>query len=91
MDDRDTPKTTNAAVPHPPYDELRAALGNDATARADVDALQAELHSDEPDPAAVRQHAGRLRGIPVLEARIANWWDDPSTQRWVKAITDAGL
>ncbi|HEX3548953.1 MAG TPA: hypothetical protein VHT53_01170 [Candidatus Elarobacter sp.] len=79
------------AVPHPPYDELRAALGDDAQGATSVDALQAELHADEPNAAAVAQHAGVLRGIPVLEARIANWWDDPNTQRWVKAISDAGL
>ncbi len=78
-------------VPHPPYDELRAALGGDAHGTSSVDALHAELHADEPDPAAVAEHAGALRGIPVLEARIANWWDDPDTQRWVKAISDAGL
>jgi hypothetical protein len=79
-------------VPHPPYDELRAALGDEThPAGESVDALHAELHADQPDPEAVQRHAGILRGIPVLEARIANWWDDPNTQRWVKAITDAGL
>ena len=78
-------------VPHPPYEELRAALGEDPQARQSVDALKDELHADEPNAAVVREHASRLRGIPVLEARIANWWDDPNTQRWVKAITDAGL
>jgi hypothetical protein len=78
-------------VPHPPYDELRAAAGGDAHASGSVEALHEELHSGEPDPAAVEHHANLLRGIPVLEARIANWWDDPNTQRWVKAITDAGL
>ncbi|HTJ28434.1 MAG TPA: hypothetical protein VMA36_19910 [Candidatus Limnocylindria bacterium] len=78
-------------VPHPPYDELREAAGDDARAHADVDALQAQLARPAPNPEAVRAHAGRLRAIPVLEARIANWWDDPETQRWIKAITDAGL
>lgn len=78
-------------VPHPPYDELRAAVGDDPAASRRVDALHAAMHADEPDPSAVRQHAGVLRGIPVLEARIANWWDDPNTQRWVKALSDAGL
>jgi hypothetical protein len=78
-------------IPHPPYDELRAALGDDPSAHAEVDALQAQLAKPTPNPDAVREHAGRLRGIPVLEARIANWWDDPNTQRWIKAITDAGL
>ena len=79
------------ATPHPPYDEIRAAAPDDPRASQSVDALQAELHADEPDPATVERHATVLRGIPVLEARIANWWDDPDTQRWVKAITDAGL
>ena len=78
-------------VPHPPYDELRSALGERGEGAASVDALQAELHADRPDPAAVEQHASSLRAIPVLEARIANWWDDPNTQRWVLWITDAGL
>ncbi|HZO92438.1 MAG TPA: hypothetical protein VFB22_01620 [Candidatus Baltobacteraceae bacterium] len=86
MDDKGRP-----AVPHPPYDELRAALGADAQANRDVEALHAEMNAPEPDRAAVTAHANRLRGIPVLEARIANWWDSPETQRWIKAITDAGL
>lgn len=78
-------------VPHPPYEELRAAVGDQPEAAKSVDALRTELQSDQPDPAVVRQHASLLRQIPVVEARIANWWDDPDTQRWVKAITDAGL
>jgi hypothetical protein len=79
------------AVPHPPYDELRAALGDQHEASPSVDALQAELEAPKPNAQAVTVHASRLRGIPVVEARIANWWDDPATQSWVKAITDAGL
>ena len=86
MNDSGLPDT-----PHPPYDEMRTAAAADPQATQSVDALHAELHAAEPDPAAVERHATFLRGIPVLEARIANWWDDPDTQRWVKAITDAGL
>jgi hypothetical protein len=78
-------------VPHPPYDELRAALGDSHEAAPTVDALHEALTADAPDAAIVSQHATRLRGIPVIEARIANWWDDPDTQRWVKALTDAGV
>lgn len=78
-------------VPHPPYDELRTALGDDAAGTRSVEELRAELHSGQPNPAAVQHHASMLRSIPVLEARVANWWDDPATQTWVKAITDAGL
>jgi hypothetical protein len=86
MNDQNAPQ-----VPHPPYEELRAAAGDDPQVARSVDALQTELHSPEPDPAKVAQQASLLRAIPVLEARIANWWDDPQTQVWVKAITDAGL
>jgi hypothetical protein len=89
MNDKGEPG--DSAVPHPPYDELRSAAGGDPAAAQSVDALQSELHSDQPDPAKVEQHASVLRAIPVLEARIANWWDDPHTQTWVKMITDAGL
>jgi hypothetical protein len=78
-------------VPHPPYDELHAAVTNDPQAARSVEELRAQMSADKPDAAAVEQHAGLLRGIPVLEARVANWWDDPDTQRWVKAITDSGL
>jgi hypothetical protein len=39
----------------------------------------------------VTTHATRLRGVAVLEARIANWWESPETQRWIKAIADANL
>jgi hypothetical protein len=78
-------------VPHPPYDALRTAAGDDAATKQTVDALQAEMHAPKPDPAAVRRHVSALRSIPVLEARIANWWDDPDTQRWVLFLTDSGL
>jgi hypothetical protein len=80
----------SAGVPHPPYDDLRAALGTGHEATASIDALHTELHSAAPDAASITDHASRLRGVSVLEARIANWWDDPATQSWVKAITDAG-
>ena len=79
------------SVPHPPYDELRAASADDAEAQAHLDALRRELSAPAPDPSAVRAHASRLRGVAVLEARIANWWDSPETQRWIKAIADANL
>jgi hypothetical protein len=78
-------------VPHPPYDELRNAASADPEAAKSVEALHAELHAPAPNPDVVRKQASFLRGIPVLEARIANWWDDPNTQRWMLLITDQGL
>jgi hypothetical protein len=74
-----------------PYDELRHAVGDDPSAQGELDALHAHLAASEPDPARIRGHVDALRGVRDAEARIANWWDDPVTQRWIKAISDAGL
>ncbi|HTW83632.1 MAG TPA: hypothetical protein VMD91_06160 [Candidatus Sulfotelmatobacter sp.] len=79
------------AVPHPPYDELRGALGEDDDAQGAIDALQADMEAPRPDPKALHSHLSLLRALPELEARIANWWDAPETQAWVKQITDSGL
>jgi hypothetical protein len=74
-----------------PYDELHAAIGDDPDARHELDALRAHLAGESPDPALVRGHVDALRGVRDAEARIANWWDDPETQRWVMFLTDAGV
>jgi hypothetical protein len=74
-----------------PYDELRSAIGDDETARRELDALHAHLGEPHPDPARIVQHVDALRGVHDAEARVANWWDDPLTQRWIKALGDAGL
>jgi hypothetical protein len=74
-----------------PYDDLRHAAGDDASAQRELDALHQHLAATQPDPAQIRGHVDALRGVRDVEARIANWWDDPETQRWIKAITDAGL
>jgi hypothetical protein len=78
-------------VPHPPYEELREAVAGDPLAQRQLDELHSALHAESPDPGAVTTHATRLRGVAVLEARIANWWESPETQRWIKAIADANL
>jgi hypothetical protein len=74
-----------------PYDDLHAAIGDDASARASLDALRANLDHPTPDAAAVKTHVDALRHVRDVEARIANWWDDPKTQIWIKGLTDAGL
>jgi hypothetical protein len=86
MSDSERPPT-----PHPPYDELRTALGDHTEGQAALDDLQAALHDDTPRPEHVSASVQRLRTIPVLEARIANWWDSPRTQNWLKILSDAGL
>jgi hypothetical protein len=77
--------------PELPYDELKAALGDDAVGKARLDALRAHVDHATPDPAEVQTHVDALRGVRDVEARIANWWDDPKTQIWIKGLTDAGL
>jgi hypothetical protein len=86
MNDSDRP-----ATPHPPYDDYRSALGEHPQGHAAIDDLHAALHEDEPQPAHIAASVERLRTIPVLEARIANWWDSPRTQNWLKILSDAGL
>lgn len=85
MDDSGRPP-----VPHPPYDELHAAASEPA-AREHIDALRSELEAERPNPDAVAAHTDRLRGFRDLEARIATWWESPSTQSWIKALSDANL
>jgi hypothetical protein len=77
--------------PHFPYDDLQAAIGADPAAKGELDALQAHLNDPAPDPERIRAHVDTLRGIHDAEARIANWWDSPDTQRWIMTITNAGL
>jgi len=79
------------ATPMLPYDELRGAIGDDPAARNELDALHAHLNEPNPDPAQIARHVDALRGMHDAEARVANWWDDPLTQTWFKALGDAGL
>jgi len=51
-------------VPHPPYDELHAALTDDPHAAQSVEALRAQMSAEKPDAASVERQAGVLRGIP---------------------------
>jgi hypothetical protein len=77
--------------PHPAYDDIRSRLGAHAEGHAALDALHAALSRPSPRAADIATRVEQLRGIPVLEAQIANWWDSPRTQNWLKIIADAGL
>jgi hypothetical protein len=74
-----------------PRDELHAALPRGHAAHATIDRLHAELQRPAPDLQTVREHVGVLRAFPELEARIANWWDDPKTQRLIADLGQIGL
>lgn len=78
-------------IPHPPYDEFRSALGDHPEGHAALDDLHASLHDPQPAAHQVAASVERLRTIPVLEAILANWWDSPRTQNWLKILADAGL
>jgi len=79
------------ATPMLPYDELRSAIGDDPVARNELDALHAHLNEPVPDPERIAEHVDALRSVRDAEARVANWWEDPVTQQWLKALGDAGL
>ncbi len=83
--------TDDPVTPHPPYDEYRAAIGEHAAGQAALDDLHAAMHAPEPHAGRVAASVERLRTLPVIEAQIANWWDAPRTQNWLKILSDAGL
>lgn len=77
--------------PAPPTSDLRDALNDHPEALQSAQALHDEWHGDKPDPDSLHRHVGFLSSIPAAEAIVANWWDDPRTQQFVKSLTDAGL
>ena len=74
-----------------PEAEVRAKLPGSHQAHAAVDALQAEVARPNPDRGEIERHVGHLRSFPELEAIVANWWDDPKTQRFVGNLGQIGL
>jgi hypothetical protein len=76
--------------PDLPVEQLHAAAES-ATARADIDALHAELSKDRPSAAAIASHVERLREQPKLLAVIGNWFDDPRVQTFLADLSSAGL
>jgi hypothetical protein len=74
-----------------PHDELHAALPAAHGAHATIDALRAETESAAPDRRTIEGHVRTLRSLPELEAAVANWWDDPKTQRFIANLSQIGL
>lgn len=70
---------------------LRTALPPGHAAHETVDRLSAELRSSKPQAASVEHLAGRLRGVPQIEAIVANWWDNPRTQKFIADLGQIGL
>ena len=77
--------------PELPRDELHAALPQGHQAHETIDSLHDEITAGAPSSAAIHRHVGVLRSLPELEAAVANWWDDPKTQRFVANLGQIGL
>lgn len=74
-----------------PGDALRAAVPDNHEANESIDGIEAELQRPAPRRAFLEQHVGALRSVRELEARIANWWDRPSTQEFIDDLGRIGL
>lgn len=66
-----------------PRENLHAALSQEHAAHKTIDELHAHLEGSTPNRRAIEKHVGALRALPELEAIVANWWDDPKTQRFI--------
>ena len=69
-----------------PHADLHAALPEEHEAHGTIDELYAEIHKESPHRPTIERHVDTLRGLPELEAIIANWWDAPNTQRFIDVL-----
>ena len=74
-----------------PAQKLHAALPAGHRDHATIDALHRELTAASPNPDSIENHVRTLQGLPELEAVVANWWDDPKTQRFIGYLSQIGL
>lgn len=72
--------------PSLPHADLHAALPDEHHAHATIDELHAEINKESPHRPTIEKHVGTLRGLPELEAIVANWWDKPGTQRFIDVL-----
>jgi hypothetical protein len=66
-------------------------LGHDHPAGDTVDQLRAELKATVPNRTAIETHVHHLRSLPEITALVANWFDDPATQRFLANLSATGL
>jgi hypothetical protein len=78
---------------YPPFPrkDLHEALAEGHPGRETIDQLHHELSTERPDRSAIESHVRKLRSIPELAAIVANWWDDPATQRFIANLSATGL
>jgi hypothetical protein len=74
-----------------PREDLHAALPAGHVAHASIDELHSAMEGRAPDRSSIERRIGHLRSFPELEAIVANWWDDPKTQRFIANLSQIGL
>jgi hypothetical protein len=74
-----------------PHAKLHASLPRGHVAHSTIDKLHAEMQASSPDRRAIEKHVSDLGALPELEATIANWWEDPTTQRFIANLSQIGL
>jgi hypothetical protein len=74
-----------------PHAHLHAALPPGHAAHATIDDLKKHVERPAPDRNAIEQHVNRLRAVPELEAAVTNWWENPTTQRFISNLNQIGL
>jgi hypothetical protein len=80
---------TDHQRPQPaPLDFAKIEAGLSPAQQADLAGLRAQVEHELPDGECIRGHVSALR---ETEARIANWFDSPETQRWMQSLGNAGL
>ena len=79
------------ARPALPRDDLHAALAGDHDAHDTIDRLHAEIAAPKPNRRSIEGHVARLRALPELEAIVTNWWEAPTTQRFIANLGQIGL
>jgi hypothetical protein len=77
--------------PDLPHEDLHAALPQAHAAHAAIDELHAEISKPTPNPQSIERHVRHLGGLPELEAIVANWWNDPRTQRFFSDLGQIGV
>jgi ribulose-5-phosphate 4-epimerase/fuculose-1-phosphate aldolase len=77
--------------PNVPVARLRAAAGDDASARDAIEDFHAEFASDRPDVERLRAGVERLRRYPAVVGAFERWWMDPHVQAFLAELGATGI
>jgi len=87
----DQPRNGSDARPPVPLDDLHAAAGDRAEAKAALDDFHAEYASAAPDRERLHAHAERVRAFADVAGPFERWWLDPRVQAFIAELNAAGL